>query len=64
MQDKACEDVDYRVRSSSSSGDSESSGEVEEEERRRQEAIMEKERVSAVKLHVQWVQDLPKSTLP
>ena len=49
LQDKACEDVDYRVRSSSSSGDSESSEEVEEEERRKQEAIVEKERVSAPK---------------
>ena len=46
LQDKACEDVDYRVRSSSSSDASESSEELEEEERRKQEAIMEKERVS------------------
>ena len=47
LQDKACEDVDYRVRSSSSSSESESSEELEEEERRKQEAIVEKERVSA-----------------
>lgn len=45
-QDRACEDVDYRVRSSSGSSESESSEEVEEEERRKQEAIVEKERVS------------------
>ena len=47
-QDKACEDVDYGIRSSpsSTSDDSESSGEVEEEERKRQQAAMEKERVS------------------
>ena len=47
LQDKACEDVDYRVRSSSSSSESESNEELEEEERRKQEAIVEKERVSA-----------------
>ena len=47
LQDKACEDVDYRVRSSSSSSESESSEELEEEERRKQEAIVQKERVSA-----------------
>ena len=52
QQDKACEDVDYRVQSSSSSGDSESNEEMEEEERRKQEAIIEKERVSAaIKLY-------------
>ena len=52
LQDKACEDVDYRIRSSSSSGDSESSEEPEEEERRKQEAIMEKERVSGTVLYM------------
>lgn len=51
LQDKACEDVDYRIRSSSSSSESESSEELEEEERRKQEAIIEKERVSAAINH-------------
>ena len=53
VQEKACEEVDYKVQSSSGSegewegvGEGEESGEEWEEERRRQQAVLEKEKVA------------------
>ena len=46
VQDKACEDVEYRVQSASSSSSCESTDDEEEEEKRKQHAVKEKEKVS------------------